>query len=85
MLEINFQGLILPQRMPPHTELLDLDPLPVSALNNPLYESMYAPRFTHFNPIQTQVCALTTIWWGAMWPTNKMTQKNMLPCLQLFS
>lgn len=48
---ISFKHLILPDRMPPHTELLDLDPLPVSALDNPKYESMY--RFTHFNPIQT--------------------------------
>ena len=39
--------------MPPHTELLDLQPLPKSALKNPAYEAMY-PRFTHFNPIQTQ-------------------------------
>lgn len=44
---------------PPHTfplspELLDLDPLPLSALRNPLYESLYHGRFTHFNPIQTQ-------------------------------
>jgi len=46
------QGLILPERHPPHTELLDLDPLPVSVLDNPAYESLY--RFTHFNPIQTQ-------------------------------
>ena len=47
------QGLILPERHPPHTELLDLDPLPVSVLGNAAYESLY--RFTHFNPIQTQV------------------------------
>lgn len=37
------------------TELLDLDPLPLSALNNPAYEGMYRGKFTHFNPIQTQV------------------------------
>lgn len=49
---LSFQGLVLPERHPPHTELLDLDPLPVSALDNPQYEAMY--RFTHFNPIQTQ-------------------------------
>ncbi len=38
---------------PPHTELLDLDPLPKSALGNANYESLY--RFSHFNPIQTQI------------------------------
>ncbi|XP_076136691.1 activating signal cointegrator 1 complex subunit 3 [Alosa pseudoharengus] len=50
---INFQHLILPERHPPHTELLDLQPLPVTALGNREYESLY--RFTHFNPIQTQI------------------------------
>lgn len=50
---INFQNLILPERHPPHTELLDLQPLPVTALGNLAYESLY--KFTHFNPIQTQI------------------------------
>ncbi|CAG6016100.1 unnamed protein product, partial [Menidia menidia] len=50
---INFQSLILPERHPPHTELLDLQPLPVTALGNREYESLY--KFTHFNPIQTQI------------------------------
>uniref|UniRef100_A0A8D0L2G8 Activating signal cointegrator 1 complex subunit 3 n=1 Tax=Sphenodon punctatus TaxID=8508 RepID=A0A8D0L2G8_SPHPU len=50
---INFQHLILPERHPPHTELLDLQPLPVKALGYPEYEALY--KFTHFNPIQTQI------------------------------
>ncbi|XP_061571388.1 activating signal cointegrator 1 complex subunit 3 isoform X2 [Cololabis saira] len=50
---INFQNLILPERHPPHTELLDLQPLPVTALGSPEYESLY--KFSHFNPIQTQI------------------------------
>uniref|UniRef100_A0A7N5ZVM2 Activating signal cointegrator 1 complex subunit 3 n=1 Tax=Anabas testudineus TaxID=64144 RepID=A0A7N5ZVM2_ANATE len=50
---INFQNLILPERHPPHTELLDLQPLPVTALGNREYESLY--KFTHYNPIQTQI------------------------------
>ena len=50
---MSFQGLILPERHPPHTTLLDLDPLPLSALDCPEYESLY--KFSHFNPIQTQV------------------------------
>lgn len=36
-----------------HTELLDLKPLPVSSLGNTDYEALY--KFSHFNPIQTQV------------------------------
>ena len=47
---ISFQHLILPERHPPHTDLLDLRPLPVSALNNPDFERLY--KFSHFNPIQ---------------------------------
>lgn len=35
------------------SELLDLQPLPTTALNNPQLEKIYS--FTHFNPIQTQV------------------------------
>jgi len=37
----------------PFTELLDLQPLPVTALKNPLFEQLYPFKF--FNPIQTQV------------------------------
>ncbi|GAX76248.1 hypothetical protein CEUSTIGMA_g3692.t1 [Chlamydomonas eustigma] len=51
---ISFKNLILPERMPPHTELLDLDPLPLSSLRNQEYEALYKGRFDHFNPIQTQ-------------------------------
>ncbi|CAG9467191.1 unnamed protein product [Pedinophyceae sp. YPF-701] len=52
--EMKFDQLILPERYPPHTELLDLDPLPRSALGEPAFEAMYERRFTHFNPVQTQ-------------------------------
>jgi activating signal cointegrator complex subunit 3 len=38
----------------PFTELLDLRPLPVTALKNPLFEQLYS-YFKFFNPIQTQV------------------------------
>jgi activating signal cointegrator complex subunit 3 len=50
---ISFQHLILPERHPPHTDLLDLQPLPISALNNSSFEALY--NFSHFNPIQTQI------------------------------
>src|SRR3569833_1978386 len=50
--EVSFKGLILPDQHPPHTDLLDLRPLPLAALRNAQYEALY--RFTHFNPIQTQ-------------------------------
>eukprot|EP00118_Oscarella_pearsei_P012973 m.99165 g.99165 ORF g.99165 m.99165 type:complete len:2211 (+) comp37045_c0_seq2:40-6672(+) len=50
---ISFQHLILPERHPPHTDLLDLQPLPVAALKRKRLESLYS--FSHFNPIQTQI------------------------------
>ena len=54
ILPISFRHLILPDKFPPPTELLDLQPLPVSALRNPTFEELYSNRFPYFNPIQTQ-------------------------------
>ncbi|WCJ30807.1 U5 small nuclear ribonucleoprotein helicase putative [Euphorbia peplus] len=54
VLPVSFRDLILPEKYPPPTELLDLQPLPVTALRNPSYEALYQD-FKHFNPIQTQV------------------------------
>lgn len=50
---ISFKHLILPDHHPPHTELLNLQPISVSALRNPTLENLY--NFSHFNPIQTQL------------------------------
>mmetsp|Transcript_28044 Transcript_28044/g.66662 ORF Transcript_28044/g.66662 Transcript_28044/m.66662 type:complete len:2150 (+) Transcript_28044:160-6609(+) len=55
VLPISFRHLILPEKFPPRTELLDLQPLPVSALRNPAYEAIYAKTLSNFNAIQTQV------------------------------
>ncbi|XP_047332165.1 DExH-box ATP-dependent RNA helicase DExH12-like [Impatiens glandulifera] len=54
VLPVSFRHLILPEKYPPPTELLDLQPLPVTALRNPSYEGLYH-EFKHFNPVQTQV------------------------------
>ncbi|RUS26117.1 Sec63 Brl domain-containing protein [Jimgerdemannia flammicorona] len=54
-LPVSFKHLILPEKYPPHTELHDLQPLPVSALRNPRYEAIYSKWVESFNPIQTQV------------------------------
>ncbi|ERN11506.1 hypothetical protein AMTRI_Chr03g43880 [Amborella trichopoda] len=54
VLPVSFRHLILPEKYPPPTELLDLQPLPVTALRNPSCEALYQD-FKHFNPIQTQV------------------------------
>ena len=47
--------LILPEKNVPPTELLDLQPLPVTALRNEQFERIYSDRISQFNPIQTQV------------------------------
>ncbi|CAN1127789.1 DExH-box ATP-dependent RNA helicase DExH12 [Linum perenne] len=54
VLPVSFRHLILPEKYPPPTELLDLQPLPVTALRNSTYEALYKD-FKHFNPVQTQV------------------------------
>nr|XP_022344638.1 U5 small nuclear ribonucleoprotein 200 kDa helicase-like [Crassostrea virginica] len=54
-LPVSFRHLILPEKYPPPTELLDLQPLPVSALRSPAFEALYSDKFPFFNPIQTQV------------------------------
>ncbi|XP_031639377.1 putative U5 small nuclear ribonucleoprotein 200 kDa helicase, partial [Contarinia nasturtii] len=57
-LPISFRHLILPEKNLPPTELLDLQPLPISALRNAKYEILYNNKqvaFPQFNPIQTQV------------------------------
>jgi antiviral helicase SLH1 len=52
---ISFQHLIRPDTESVYTDLLDLQPLPVGALKNPLLEELYQQRFQYFNPMQTQI------------------------------
>ncbi|CAK4033410.1 Pre-mRNA-splicing factor brr2 [Lecanosticta acicola] len=52
-LTLSFQKLALPEKFPPHTQLLDMQPLPVQALKREEYASLY-PDWTQFNKIQTQ-------------------------------
>lgn len=49
---LSFEHLIFPHEYPPNTELLNLYPLSVKALQNPSFEALYP--FPYFNPIQTQ-------------------------------
>ncbi|KAF1808060.1 DEAD/DEAH box helicase domain-containing protein [Eremomyces bilateralis CBS 781.70] len=51
---VSFQQLQLPAKFPSHTQLLDLQPLPVAALKRPDYQKLYA-HWGRFNKIQTQV------------------------------
>lgn len=52
---ISFQHLIRPDTESVYTELLDLQPLPVTALKNPALEEIYGQRFQYFNPMQSQI------------------------------
>ena len=52
---VSFQHLIRPDTESVYTDLLDLQPLPITALKNPLLEEIYGQRFQFFNPMQTQI------------------------------
>lgn len=52
-LPISFKNLILPEKFPPPTALLDLQPQPISSLNNKEAQALYKGMET-FNKIQTQ-------------------------------
>jgi pre-mRNA-splicing helicase BRR2 len=61
MLPISFRKLIMPQKFPPPSELLDLQPLPVAHLKSSRFEkALYSHLVAgagskgYFNPIQTQ-------------------------------
>lgn len=54
IIPISFRHLILPEKFNPPTELLDLQPLPLSAFRNAQYEQLYRKEFSSFNSIQTQ-------------------------------
>ncbi|KAK8195009.1 Sec63 Brl domain-containing protein [Phyllosticta capitalensis] len=52
---VSFQHLIRPDTESVYTDLLNLQPLPITALKNPLLEEIYGKRFQFFNPMQTQL------------------------------
>lgn len=54
-LPISFKNLILPEKFPAPTPLLDLQPTPFSALHNPEFERLYSSTIPAFNKIQSQV------------------------------
>merc|ERR1711871_1745695 len=61
----SFQHLILPEHRSPYTDLMDLQPLSIKALQDSDFQSLFS--WTHFNPIQTQI-----------FPTVYHTNKNIL-------
>ncbi|KAF5317291.1 hypothetical protein D9611_003658 [Ephemerocybe angulata] len=53
--EVDGTHLILPEKFPPPTLLLDLQPLPLTDLHDKEFEAIYAQRIKNFDKIQTQV------------------------------
>jgi activating signal cointegrator complex subunit 3 len=49
---VPLQDFEIPTESTSYTDLLDLTPLPVTALNNPTYEQLYA-KFKTFNPVKS--------------------------------
>eukprot|EP00747_Dinoflagellata_sp_TGD_P161473 gnl/TRDRNA2_/TRDRNA2_178087_c2_seq1.p1 gnl/TRDRNA2_/TRDRNA2_178087_c2~~gnl/TRDRNA2_/TRDRNA2_178087_c2_seq1.p1 ORF type:complete len:2167 (-),score=-96.49 gnl/TRDRNA2_/TRDRNA2_178087_c2_seq1:381-6881(-) len=54
-LVVGLGKMLLPDASCPVNELLDLYPLPISALKNDSFEKLYNDQFQEFNPLQTQV------------------------------
>lgn len=50
---VNLNDIVFPPGFPPNTPLFNLNPLSITVLKNPAYESLY--NFKYFNPVQTQV------------------------------
>lgn len=53
-LAVSFDKLVLPEKFPAHTPLLDLQPVTVAAFKKPEFQELY-PGFERFNKVQTQV------------------------------
>ncbi|KAK0427540.1 hypothetical protein QR680_010282 [Steinernema hermaphroditum] len=53
VIPLSMHNSIIPTSYSPHTDLLNLEPLSIKALKNPIYESLY--NFKFLNPVQTQV------------------------------
>ena len=51
---ISLRNIKMPEQKTPFTDLIDLTPLPTTALQEPKYEQLYS-KFDTFNPIQTQL------------------------------
>lgn len=51
---ISLRDIKMPNQTTPFTDLIDLTPLPTTALQEPKYENLFS-KFDTFNPIQTQL------------------------------
>ncbi|CAD5207281.1 unnamed protein product [Bursaphelenchus okinawaensis] len=80
---LTLNHFILPEQPKAHTDLLPLDPLPLSALNNPDFENLYP--FEFFNPVQTQVFfALYNTWDNVLLGAPTSSGKTLCAELAIF-
>jgi len=49
--ELYLNEIDIPEKDYPNTKLLQLNPLPVTILQNERYESLYKDKFEFFNPV----------------------------------
>lgn len=54
LLPVSFEDIRMPDQTTIYTDLIDLTPLPTSALQNPKFEQLFT-KYETFNPIQTQL------------------------------
>ena len=54
VMPVSLRSIKLPSQVTPYTDLMNLTPLPTTALQNPKFEQLYS-KFETFNPIQTQL------------------------------
>jgi hypothetical protein len=54
LMPVSFRNIKMPSQRTPYTDLIDLTPLPTTALQDPKYEQLYS-KINTFNPIQTQL------------------------------
>ena len=74
---VSFKHIMMPEKKTPYTDLIDLTPLPTSALQEPKYEQLYAGYDT-FNPIQTQLFPHTVSHrWGRSYLVHQRVQERL--------
>ncbi|CAD5212065.1 unnamed protein product [Bursaphelenchus xylophilus] len=82
-LTLSLNQFVLPENIKSHTDLLPLDPLPLTALKNREFEKLYP--FEYFNPVQTQVFfALYNTWDNVLLGAPTSSGKTLCAELAIF-
>jgi hypothetical protein len=88
MVPVSLRDINMPEQITPYTDLLDLTPLPITALQDPRYEQLYSKMDT-FNPVQTQLFHVlyhtdTPVLLGAPTGSGKVSIKSIPKSKQIF-